>query len=161
VSATPRGVIGVGFDGSPQSHDALAAGAELARALGAKLRLIAVGEPADRLLPAPDGAQPWPSVDDQRAASSHAMIDRAVGVLAATGLDVSGDVVHGFAHDGLQRFSDEVDVLVLGSCRYGPLRRILLGSTAEQLLDCAHCPVVVVPRVRAHTAQAAIAPAVA
>jgi nucleotide-binding universal stress UspA family protein len=147
-----HGAIGVGFDGSAQSHDALAVGAGLARDIGAKLWLIAVGEPADRLLPAPHDAQPWPSVDAQRAASSRAMVARAVEELAATGLDVSGDVVPGLAADGLRRCSDEVDVLVLGSCRYGPVRRILLGSTAETLLDTAHCPVVVVPRERTQTA---------
>jgi nucleotide-binding universal stress UspA family protein len=158
---TFHGAIGVGFDGSPQSHDALAVGAEIARAPGAKLRLIAVGEPTDNVLPAPHGAPPWPSVDDQRAASSRAMMAKAVEGLAATGLDVGGDVVPGFAADGLRRFSDEVDLLVVGSCRYGPVRRILLGSTAEHLLDAAHCPVLVVPRSAAHTSTRALESATA
>jgi nucleotide-binding universal stress UspA family protein len=156
-----RATIGVGFDGSPQSRHALTTAAGLARDLGAKLRLLAVGEPADRLLPAPHGAQPWSSADAQRAASSRAMVKRAVERLAAAGLDVTGDVVPGLATDGLRRFSDDVDVLVLGSCRYGPARRILIGSTADRLLDSAHCPVLVVPRAAARTGRAAVEPTTA
>jgi nucleotide-binding universal stress UspA family protein len=144
--------IGVGFDGSPGARDALAVAAELARPDAAALRVVAVGEPLDRLpAMAPDG-EPWCPPEEQRAAGSRAMVAEAVDAVAATGVDISGDVVPGFARDGLQRLSDEVDLLVVGSCRYGPLGRLVLGSTAEHLLDTAHCPVLVVPR---HAAQAA------
>jgi nucleotide-binding universal stress UspA family protein len=161
VTPWRRTAIGVGFDGSSASRHALAVGAELARAADAPLRLIAVGEPADRLLRvAPDG-RPWLSMEAQRAASSRAMVARAVERLAATGLEVSGDVVPGLAGEGLRAFSDDVDLLVLGSCRYGPVRRILLGSTAELVLDTAHCPVIVVPREASRTERPPAAAATA
>jgi nucleotide-binding universal stress UspA family protein len=37
-------------------------------------------------------------------------------------------------------------LLVVGSCGYGPLRRVLLGSVAASLLHAAPCPVIVCPR---------------
>jgi nucleotide-binding universal stress UspA family protein len=39
-----------------------------------------------------------------------------------------------------------LDLLVLGSRGYGPVRRVLLGSVSAPLLDRAPCPVLVVPR---------------
>jgi nucleotide-binding universal stress UspA family protein len=55
---------------------------------------------------------------------------------------VVGDPVRALeteAHEGL-------DLLVLGSRGFGPLRRVLLGSVSSQLVRLAPCPVLVVPR---------------
>jgi nucleotide-binding universal stress UspA family protein len=40
----------------------------------------------------------------------------------------------------------ELDLLVIGSRSYGPLRRVLLGSVAGELIELAPCPVIVLPR---------------
>ena len=39
-----------------------------------------------------------------------------------------------------------MDLLVVGSRGYGPLRRVLLGSVSSELMHSAPCPVMVVPR---------------
>jgi nucleotide-binding universal stress UspA family protein len=39
-----------------------------------------------------------------------------------------------------------VDLMVLGSRGYGPLRRVLLGSVSAFVMRSAPCPVMVVPR---------------
>ena len=39
-----------------------------------------------------------------------------------------------------------IDLLVMGSRAYGPLRTVLMGSNARQVIDHASCPVLVVPR---------------
>lgn len=36
--------------------------------------------------------------------------------------------------------------MVVGSRAYGPLRRVLLGSVATQLMRSAPCPLIVTPR---------------
>ena len=155
VAVAPRGIrdqrvapasIGVGFDGSPEARQALEVARELARSAGGSLHLLAVGEPADHLLPSTPDGQPWGSMEGQRLASSEAMVAAAAETAAAAGIVVHGEVVPGFPEDGLERLSELVDLLVVGSRGFGPARRALLGSTSDHLLHGAHCPVVVVPR---------------
>jgi nucleotide-binding universal stress UspA family protein len=138
--------IGVGFDGSAEARAALAAATDLAWATGGRIRVRAVGEPADRVLATRPGGGAWPSVDEQRLRSSEAMVARAFEAVRAFGVDAEGDVVPGFPVDGLERLSADVDLLVVGSRGYGAARRLLLGDIGDRLLHCARCPVVVVPR---------------
>jgi nucleotide-binding universal stress UspA family protein len=55
-------------------------------------------------------------------------------------------VIEGEPAEVLADMTDELGLLVLGSRGYGPLRRVLLGSVSNALLDHASCPVMVVPR---------------
>ena len=155
VAVAPRGIhaesvapasIGVGFDGSQESRDALEVARELARSAGSSLHLLAAGEPSEHLVPTAADGKPWPSVEEQRLASSEAMVSAAARAAAAAGIDVRWEVVPGFSGDGLERLSERVDLLVVGSRGFGPARRALLGSTADHLLHTAHCPLLVVPR---------------
>jgi Universal stress protein family len=59
------------------------------------------------------------------------------------------------ARDKLERLSHEVDMLVLGSRGYGPVRRTLLDSTSDWLVHHAACPVFVIPRGAARRTQTA------
>jgi nucleotide-binding universal stress UspA family protein len=49
------------------------------------------------------------------------------------------------AAERLAACSERLDLLVLGTRRFGPLRRLALGSTSEQVVRTAHCPVLVAP----------------
>jgi nucleotide-binding universal stress UspA family protein len=46
----------------------------------------------------------------------------------------------------LAKATEDLDLLVTGSRRYGPLRSTLAGGVTGPLLRAAHCPVIVVPR---------------
>jgi nucleotide-binding universal stress UspA family protein len=46
----------------------------------------------------------------------------------------------------LAEASSELDLRVVGSRRYGPVRRALLGSVSMRLVNRAACPVLIVPR---------------
>jgi nucleotide-binding universal stress UspA family protein len=48
----------------------------------------------------------------------------------------------------LDELSDDVDLIVIGSRRWGPLTRVLLGGTGESLMHGSRCSVMVVPRPR-------------
>jgi hypothetical protein len=48
--------------------------------------------------------------------------------IAELGGDTDGDTVPGLAHEELAQLSHHVDLLVVGSRSYGPLRRLLLGA---------------------------------
>lgn len=60
--------------------------------------------------------------------------------------DVEGQAVYGFAGEKLAAFGDRVDILVIGSRSYGPVRRLVLGSTSAYLERHARCSLLVLPR---------------
>jgi nucleotide-binding universal stress UspA family protein len=59
--------------------------------------------------------------------------------------DARREVVRGRPADALLALAAEVDLLVIGSRRWGSVERLLLGSTGEALLHDAPCPVLAVP----------------
>jgi nucleotide-binding universal stress UspA family protein len=54
--------------------------------------------------------------------------------------------VYGLTGEELAAFGDEVDILVVGSRGYGPVRRLVLGSTSDYLERHARCSLLVLPR---------------
>jgi nucleotide-binding universal stress UspA family protein len=70
---------------------------------------------------------------------------------------VQARAVYGLTGEELAAFSDELDILVVGSRGYGPLRRLVLGSTSEFLERHARCSLLVLPRVVAYSPEEATA----
>lgn len=153
VAIAPRGFagrgvaplqsIGVAFDDGPESWNGLQRAAELAVATGASLRIIHALEPLTAPPVALDEAKRLAS--DWRAHSERA-VERALaslskGIRAETRLVVGAPVrvLETEGHQGL-------DLLVLGSRGFGPLKRVLLGSVSAELVRLAPCPLMVVPR---------------
>ena len=135
--------IGVGFDGSRESQAALALATELAKAAGASLQILSVVVIA---VPAafPVGFErDWA---DETERSGRAEVDRARAAAAEHGVAASGEIAVGSPVDELVELSGEVDLLVVGSRGFGPVKRLLLGSTSDQLVREAACPVIAVPR---------------
>jgi nucleotide-binding universal stress UspA family protein len=134
-------VLGVAYDGSPESEHALVT----ARTLAARFRSTVKALSVVSLQSIPYGepiAQNWPDaarrlMDDQR---------RQGRELA----DVEGDVTYGDPSEELLSFGDQVDLLVVGSRGYGPVGRMLHGSTSNQLARRARCPLLVLPRSVPH-----------
>ena len=60
--------------------------------------------------------------------------------------------------DGVARESADADLLVIGSRGYGPLRRVVLGSSTGRSLHAATCPVLVVPRRTVEELDDAVVP---
>ena len=59
---------------------------------------------------------------------------------------VEARAVYGLVGEELAQFGDAVDVLVVGSRSYGPVRRLVLGSTSNYLERHARCSLLVLPR---------------
>jgi nucleotide-binding universal stress UspA family protein len=150
IAVAPRGfaeqafgeprVIGVAFDDSPESRSALELAALLGEATSAALRVISVykGPPPPQQRDWPDAPTAYEQVQDalRRAVRS------LPGEVRAEPRLRSGDpasVLVGESALGL-------DLLVMGSRSYGPLRSVLLGSVSEAVVRAAACPVIVVPR---------------
>lgn len=140
--------IGVGYDGSSESEAALALAGSVALAAGAELRVRSV---VDDRLPALGWGYVWVGemIEDWREAVRDelgALRKRALDAAVRTGASTKAEAVTGRPADALLKLSGEVDLLVIGSRRWGPAARVLLGSTGEALMHDAACPVVAVPR---------------
>lgn len=140
--------IGVGFDGGPESRAALQAAATIARATGA--RLIVCGVVDDRV-----PALAWPGSWVER---THTLWSEATGRDAATleaqleaatvDLDVRTEttLARGAPAEVLRELSAELDILAVGSRRWGTAARLLLGSTGEALVRGTRCSLLIAPR---------------
>lgn len=140
--------IGVGYDGSPESEAALSWAAGLALASGGELRIRAV---VDDRMPTVGWGEVWIGdmmrdwvevVDEERSSLRR----RAESAGQALGVEVEVEAVAGRPADALLALGAEVDLMVVGSRRWGPAKRVLLGSTGEALMHDVACPVVAVPR---------------
>jgi nucleotide-binding universal stress UspA family protein len=58
---------------------------------------------------------------------------------------VTVKAVHGFPVEELINAGKDADMLVLGSRGAGGFTRLMMGSTVGQVVQHAHCPVLVVP----------------
>ena len=140
--------IGVGVDGGPESKAALAAAAGIATTSGAELVVRGV---VDDRIPAfgwPDlwlgeVRQIWGEVIDHEARTLHTRIDELVAELDLT---VTTEVTRGRPATSLSELAGDVQLLVIGSRRWGPMARLLLGGTGEALVSGAGCSLLIVPR---------------
>jgi nucleotide-binding universal stress UspA family protein len=140
--------IGVGIDPTPESELALAMARELAEHTGASLWLHVV---VDDTVPGWVGASPigdsvdaYQEIIDARVSAARELLTTRLE--ACEGLPVDGTVVVGSPAGELILASEELDLLVLGSRRWGPVRRLALGSTSERVIRHTACPVLVPPR---------------
>jgi nucleotide-binding universal stress UspA family protein len=135
--------IGVGYDGSPESRAALDLARDLAEAADARLRIIdvVVAPGMDGLFA---GYRPdWTEEARIRREEAEARVQR---VVADVGAIASGEIAYGEAADALAFAGNSLDLLVTGSRNYGPIRRVMLGSTSSKLVHRAPCPVLVTTR---------------
>jgi nucleotide-binding universal stress UspA family protein len=134
---SPITKVGVAYNSSQESEAALALARELAAPTKASvhaLEVVSITTYAYSGLVAPAMGD---SID--------MMLQEANGRLKELP-DVEGRAVHGLIGEELAAFGDEVDVLVVGSRGYGPMRRLVLGSTSNYLERHARCSLLVLPR---------------
>jgi nucleotide-binding universal stress UspA family protein len=141
----PRDVV-VGWDGSDEARAALEHAVALARATGGGLRVVhvvALPHDVERLTGVePAVVREW--LDDLTAIAQESLEQARAQVGERVPLRCA--VVEGRAGEELARFAAGADLLVTGSRAHGPLRRVVLGSTAADALHRATVPVLVLPR---------------
>jgi nucleotide-binding universal stress UspA family protein len=132
--------IGVGFDSGPEAEQALALAATLASECGASLAVQTV-------VPTPvPFADFTPYDSDWLERSKEIAKEQLDSAITDLPVEATGDVVVGLPVDELVELTHTVDLLVLGSRAWGPVRRTVVGSTAAKLTHNAACPVLVLPR---------------
>jgi nucleotide-binding universal stress UspA family protein len=137
--------VGVGFDDSASAHDALAVARGFAVGVGAELRLIWAAHLTTRALPLAATSYANPDYFEEVRAEVEDRLRLAVDPIREE-IAARGDIVRGGTADALIEQSEHLDLLVLGSRGYGPLRRVLMGSVSRRVVNGARCPVVVVPK---------------
>jgi nucleotide-binding universal stress UspA family protein len=134
----PPRVIAVAFDDSPESHRALEVAMRLATAASATLRVITV-------YGGPPVGESQPGVVTQRALMEEALhrtVSELPPELRAEPRFLVGTVAHVLA----EQSELGVDLMVMGSRAYGPVRSVWLGSVSENLIRISPRPVVIAPR---------------
>jgi nucleotide-binding universal stress UspA family protein len=135
--------VGVGLDDSRESRHALDLARRLAHRTSACIRAITVVTPKVPLWPAITWNTAWAGED----ASALQTDDRVLaGITAELDEDITPETMVGTPWKELVSRSADLDLLVVGSRAYGPVRRLLLGSTAAKLTRHAACPLLVAPR---------------
>ena len=145
VAIAPRGyspapgsitTVGVAYDGTPQSREALKAARRLADDVRAQITALDIEQIK---IYGYGWAAPYVEGRDILTAGARQRLGELAGVDLA--------VVIGEPREELVTFSDRVDVLVCGSRERGPVKRVMLGSTSDHLVDHARSPLLVIPAV--------------
>ena len=129
--------IGVAYNRSPESDSALAVAKAVAQASGASIAALeVVSIPAYAF-----SGLMAPAIGD----SIDMLITEAKARMSQLPA-VDGRAVYGLAGEELAAFGEELDLLVVGSRGYGPVKRLVLGSTSDFLERHARCSLLVLPR---------------
>jgi nucleotide-binding universal stress UspA family protein len=92
-----------------------------------------------------DTASPTDSSETVRSDAERTLREEIAQQGAATDVAVSAEVVEGRAADVLVHAAKDADLLVLGSHGHSRVYHTVLGSTAQEVVESAPCPVVVIP----------------
>ena len=139
------GII-VGVDGSGHSQRALEWAVNEAAARHMPLNILTVHPAIVGYFGSAVTSQGDLELTEQTQAAVKAEADKVLAALAGPHPEsVTVKAVHGFPVEELINASKEADMVVLGSRGAGGFTRLLMGSTAGQVVQHAHCPVVIVP----------------
>ncbi len=128
--------IGVGYNGSPESKYALELARRIAAGTGARLSAFeAVSLSTSRF-----EARVFRLSD-----AVDTLVNESLERIRALG-DVEAHVAYGDAAEELALYSASLDLLIVGSRGYGPIGRLIHGSTSSKLAYMARCPLLVLPR---------------
>ena len=134
-------------DFSPCSRAALQLAMQLAKNLGAKLRLVHVFQ-----LPYYTGmedglgmAMLTPDFIQALRAPGEQHVKTLLEECTKAGIDAEAEQIDGVPYAQLVALSEQVDLIVMGTHGRTGLPRLMLGSVAERVVRLSKCPVLTVP----------------
>jgi nucleotide-binding universal stress UspA family protein len=152
-------VVGAAFSPTPEGREALRAAALLARAAGARVRAVMAlsAKRAEESSPGLLATQHHYHEAAEDIAAEHRIdaehgLQDAIAELAS-GVEVETDILFQHPVHALVAASENLDLLVMGSRAYGPLRSVVLGGVSRKVTAAASCPVLVLPRGTAGTIE--------
>ena len=126
--------LGVGYDDSPESAQALAAARALAKRYGSTIQALWVITLEEEVSIPADWDKAIKNLEQQYSAR-----------LAEVG-GVEGRVTYGGPREELAQFAKDLDLLIVGSCSYGQVSRLIHGTVSGYLLGHASSSLLVLPR---------------
>ena len=138
-------MVGCAYRPTEDGAAALGAAEDLALALSASLRVTQVVDPLERLHNSGEMPLNFPDLNASIYAETERTLIERLARLDPR-LDAQGRLQPGKPADVLIGLSETVDILVVGTRGYGPLKAVLLRGVSGQVIRSAACPVVVVPR---------------
>jgi nucleotide-binding universal stress UspA family protein len=135
----------VGFRDTSESRAVLQTAADIAAGRSISVQLLTVVLRTTRIIGARVGRDPERAVMDSLAARERQAQDTVLSTAASSwhGAVVVGDT----AEAAMARFTwRDSDLFVMGSSRFGALRRVLLSDTSHKLLRASTVPAIVLPR---------------
>jgi nucleotide-binding universal stress UspA family protein len=160
VAVVPRGyrpgagprVIGAAYAPSAEGGEALRAAARVAALAGGRARAIMALSPKHAADQSPGlmaaAHHDLNAAEDVEARHRMEAQDVLAAAIAehATGVEVETDILYQPPAQALVAASQNLDLLVMGSRAYGPIRSVLLGGVSRRVMADAACPVIVLPR---------------
>jgi nucleotide-binding universal stress UspA family protein len=137
--------IGVGFASSSEGRAALELACELAARSGATVKMIAGAGLEPALASYAFSSLALGEVEEELYREIEEQLKRFCAE-HHDGAPLERETIKGDPASVLIERSSKLDLLVLGSRAYGPLRHVLLGSVSARAMREARCPVLVVPR---------------
>ncbi len=116
--------------------------------VGADLLLMHVAYPRNYTASDPTVVPPeWPQLVETARLLAEDNLEKIVNFLPLVGISAETVVAIGTPIEKLveETARPDVDMVITSTHGFTGLRHVLLGSTAEQLVRLAHCPVLVVP----------------
>ncbi len=139
--------IGVGFASSAEGRAAVCLARELAGLRGGSVKVIAGAGLEPALASYSFSSPALGEVEQKMYEEIEQTLTRVCEEFETeSGPAVEHETIRGDPTRILVERSKDLDLLVLGSRAYGPLRHVLLGSVSAHAMREAKCPVLVVPR---------------
>ncbi len=137
--------VGVALDHGDEARWALHAGVSLASRAHASLSLLTVSPPLGRGYAAVYAALSAGAYAEAIDREAESVLTRAASQIPAS-IPFDRRRLTGAVPATLAAATKDLDLLVIGSRGYGPLRRVLLGGVSAPIIEQARCPVLVIPR---------------
>jgi nucleotide-binding universal stress UspA family protein len=138
--------IVVGVDRSPEADAALTLACSLADAAGARLTAVSVVDDRLPATMAPAGMAVELVQWDELVGTHREQTERLLAELAERMPALETELRVGEPAEELAAAAADADLLVVGSRRWGPFSRLVVGSTGEELVREAPCSLLLVPR---------------
>ena len=159
VAVAPRGFaqrehagfhrIGLAYDGSEEADLALKEAERLSRSVGAHLRLITVvPTQTPFMMQLALAGELLEDIRDEFRRVQERGLSQLGEKTESEAVFMEGDPAAVLAEQAI-----ELDLLVMGSRSYGPVRSALLGAISSAVMRTASCPVLITPRGLAHSPE--------